>query len=101
MATYGQSSGEIWIAGKVGNLVLCVIVGILLAFACQFLLANLAVAIGITAIGDVLEMRNDSGSSSSEDNGDSRSTGVKISNGVGIFLTISMAVLLLGGIAAF
>lgn len=79
--------------GGIGNLFLCVIAGILMAFAFQFLLANLAVAIGISAIGDVRDLGNNSESSSSGDeDSNTTPTGVKVSYAFGIFLTVSMAI---------
>jgi len=93
LPTYGLAVGEAWVTEGIGNLFLCVIAGILLAFAFQFLLTNLAVAIGISAIGDVREMGKGSDSSSSDDKeSDATPTGLKISSGFGIFLTISMAI---------
>ncbi|HEX6982576.1 MAG TPA: hypothetical protein VF181_07430 [Balneolaceae bacterium] len=88
-------TGEIWIADGFGLFLITVIAGILLAFAFQFLLTNLAVAVGITAIGDVRDKGRSSSSSSDSNNSDSSSstpTGVKISSGFGLYLTITLAI---------
>ncbi|MEX0649188.1 MAG: hypothetical protein WEA56_15820 [Balneolaceae bacterium] len=94
-----QVAGDPWFADGFGHFFLAVIAGILLAFAFQFILTNLAVASGITAMGDVREMgRHDRSSSSSKnkdrdrDDPDATPMGVKISSGFGIFLTATMAI---------
>lgn len=93
LPSYAQTAGEVWWTEGIGNLFLCVIGGILLAFAFQFLLANLAVAVGISAIGDLRDKGKESApSSSDEGDSDPTPTGVKISTGFGIFLTVSMAI---------
>ncbi len=75
---------------EVGNFFICLVAGILLAAAFQFLLTNLGVALGISAIGDIRDTDNNSNSSSSSDS--STPTGVKITSGLGVALTLSMAV---------
>ena len=90
-----QTAGEIWMANGFGHFLIAVIAGILLAFAFQFLLTNLAVAMGITAIGDIQEKSRHSGHSQSDQSSGSKSstsTGVKISSGFGLYLTITMAI---------
>ena len=86
---------ELLLSGVVGNFFISVIAGILLAFAFQFLLTNLAVALGISAIGDIRKKAgssdSSSGSSSSSKSSDSF-TGVKISSGFGAFLLITMSI---------
>lgn len=86
-------STELLLAGTVGNFFISVIAGILLAFAFQFLLTNLAVAAGISAIGDIRKKGNSGSSSDSSSSSDSDSfTGVKISSGLGIFLLVTMSI---------
>ena len=75
---------------EVGNFFICLVAGILLAAAFQFLLTNLGVALGISAIGDIRDTGNNSNSSSSS--ASSTPTGVKITSGLGVALTLSMAV---------
>ncbi len=85
----------LWLEGSdIGNFFICIISGILLAFAFQFLLTNLGVAIGVTAIGNLKESDSGSSSSSSGKDSDSTPVGVKISTGFGIFLLISMCITL-------
>lgn len=81
------------VSGGVGNFFICVIAGILLAFAFHFLLTNLAVAIGITAMGDVRDMRQrNSTSVGAMESTAPGSTGVKISSAMGVYLTLTMAI---------
>src|SRR5690606_11998073 len=73
-----------------------IVSGIILAFAFQFLLANLAVALGISAIGDIREKGNksrnrDADSASSSKDHDSTPVGVKISTGAGIFMLVTLS----------
>lgn len=90
-----QAQGsELLLTAPTGKFFISIIAGILLAFAFQFLLTNLAVATGISAIGDIRKKGNSSGSSSdssSSDDSDSF-TGVKISTGIGIFLLVTMGI---------
>jgi hypothetical protein len=81
---------RIFVADGIGNFFVAIISGILLAFAFQFLLTNLAVAIGITSIGDISEKGNKS--SSSDKSSDMNITGPKISAGLGIFLLITLSI---------
>lgn len=100
--TVAQVAGDPWYADGFGHFFMAVIAGILLAFAFQFILTNLAVASGITAMGDVREMGKHNRSSSSSpkrkdrdhdhDDPDATPLGVKISTGFGIFLTATMAI---------
>lgn len=79
-----------------GSFFIAIAAGVLLAFAFQFLLANLTVALGITAIGDIREKgnknRNTDRSSSGDSDSDSTPTGVKISTGAGIFMLVTLSV---------
>jgi hypothetical protein len=78
-----------------GSFFIAILAGVLLAFAFQFLLANLTVALGITAIGDLRKKGNKNreyGHSSSEDHdSDSTPTGVKISTGAGVFMLVTLS----------
>lgn len=88
-----QSGSELWLTNGFGHFFMSVIAGVFLAFAFQFLLTNLAVASGITAIGDIRDRINKPRSTSSEsDDDDSTPIGVKISTGFGLYLTITMAI---------
>jgi hypothetical protein len=95
LPSYGQDA---FFAQPIGSFFISIIAGILLAFAFQFLLTNLAVASGITAIGDIREKGNSSGSSKDNSSGSSSDkdsdsfTGVKISSGVGLFMLITMSI---------
>jgi hypothetical protein len=94
-AVYGQD-GAILVNRATGSFFIAIAAGIILAFAFQFLFANLAVAIGISAIGDVSDTghkskKSNSGSSSSDDK-DSTPTGVKISTGAGVFMLVALSV---------
>lgn len=95
IAAYGQD-GAILVNRATGSFFIAIAAGIILAFAFQFLLANLAVALGISAIGDISEMghknkKPDSGSSSSDET-DSTPTGVKISTAAGVFMLVTLSV---------
>lgn len=96
--SFAQTGAETWIAEGYGHFLISVIAGVLLAFAFHFLLTNLAVASGITAVGNVQDKFNDSRySSSHSDNEDTRDsddtpTGVKISSGVGLYLVLTMTI---------
>jgi len=82
---------DIWLnTGTVGNFFVCIFAGVLLAFAFQFLLTNLSVALGISAIGDITEKSSSSSNSSNSDNSD-ENLGVKVFTGLGIFMTITMS----------
>lgn len=87
-------AGEAWLVDGFGHFFISVIAGVLLAFAFQFLLTNLAVAAGITAIGDVREMnfQRSGGKPQGGDQNDSTPMGVKISSGFGLYLTATMAI---------
>lgn len=92
---FAQDTG-ILVNRATGSFFIAIVSGIILAFAFQFLLANLAVALGITAIGDIREKGNNSrntgsGSSSSSDDKDSTPVGVKISTGAGIFMLVTLS----------
>lgn len=94
-AVYAQD-GAILVNRATGSFFIAIAAGIILAFAFQFLLANLAVALGISAIGDIRDIghKKDKSNSdtSSSDNHDSTPTGVKISNGAGIFMLVALSV---------
>jgi hypothetical protein len=91
---YAQD-GAVLINRATGSFFMAIVAGIVLAFAFQFLMANLALALGITAIGDVrkknLNRREKESNSSSQDK-DSTPTGVKISTGAGIFMLVTLSV---------
>lgn len=88
-----QSGSELWLTNGFGHFFISVIAGIFLAFAFQFLLTNLAVASGITAVGDIRNKVDKPRPESAEsDDDDSTPAGVKISSGFGLYLTITMAV---------
>jgi len=89
--------GEWLLTNNVGNFFACLVGGILLAMAFQFLITNLGVAAGISAVGNIRKQANSSSSDSSSSDSDSSSStsiGVKITSGLGIFLTISMSIAL-------
>jgi hypothetical protein len=65
-----------------------VITGVVIAVGIQFLLSNLAIASGISAIGDI---SNTSSSSNSSYHHDTKSTGRKISSAFGIFALVTMS----------
>ncbi|MCW8109568.1 hypothetical protein OPS25_13750 [Alteromonas ponticola] len=82
-----------------GHFFISLIAGVMIAVGIQFLLSNLAIALGITAIGDVRDYENTSGSSSSSSsssNSDSssstKSMGRKVTAGLGLFTTITMSI---------
>lgn len=90
---FAQTTEEVWFAQGYGHFFIAIVAGILLAFAFQFLLSNLAVALGINMIGDIREVGNDSGSySTSGDESDTTPTGVKITSGLGIFMLLTMTI---------
>jgi hypothetical protein len=82
---------QIFVTQGIGNFFVAIVSGILLAFAFQFLLTNLAVAIGITAIGDISEKGNNNSRSSSDNSSGMKITGPRISMGLGIFLLITLS----------
>ncbi len=93
-AVFAQD-GALLVNRATGSFFIAIVAGIILAFAFQFLLANLAVALGISVIGDVSEKgqkkeKSSSGSSSS-DNKSSTPTGVKISSAAGIFMLVALS----------
>lgn len=73
---------------------ICIIAGVILAFAFQLLLTMISVAAGITAVGDIEKKANSnsSGSSSDSSDSDSMNTGQKISTGIGIWTMITASV---------
>jgi len=82
---------DIWLnTGTVGNFFVCIFAGVLLAFAFQFLLTNLSVALGISAIGDITEKSSSSSNDNNSDNNNGN-LGVKVFTGLGIFMTITMS----------
>ena len=94
-AVFAQDT-SILVNRATGSFFMAIVSGIILAFAFQFLLANLAVALGITAIGDIREKRynrsnKNSDTDNSSDSRDSTPTGVKISTGAGIFLLVTLS----------
>lgn len=96
--SFAQTGAETWITEGYGYFFISVIAGILLAFAFQFLLTNLAVATGITAVGNVEDKFNRSRYSSSqydteeETESDDTPTGLKISSGFGLYLVLTMSI---------
>jgi len=94
--SFAQRSTDPMLIEGSGFFFISVIAGLLLAFAFHFLLTNLAVATGITAIGNVQdnfnESRHSSSNSESEDDSDDTPTGVKISSGVGLYLVLTMSI---------
>lgn len=96
--SFAQTGAETWFIEGYGFFFISVIAGVLLAFAFHFLLTNLAVATGITAVGNVQDKfnssRNSSSHSESEDDTDSdgTATGVKISSGFGLYLVLTMSI---------
>ena len=91
-SAYAQDGG-ILISRSAGSFFIAIAAGIILAFAFQFILANLAVALGISAIGDIRKKKggNSSDSDSSSDSSGSTPTGVKISTGAGIFMLVTLS----------
>ncbi|MEX0929300.1 MAG: hypothetical protein WD266_01350 [Balneolales bacterium] len=96
LPSVAQTANDVWIANGFGLFFISVVAGILLAFAFQFLLTNLAVASGISAIGDIRDKGETSGSQDSDadqaENTRGTPTGVMISSGIGIYLVITMSV---------
>lgn len=96
--SFAQTGAETWLIEGYGHFLISVIAGVLLAFAFHFLLTNLAVASGISAIGNVQDKFNDSRNSSShsdsadESDSDDTPTGVKISSGFGLYLVLTMSI---------
>lgn len=96
--SFAQTGAETWVAEGYGHFFISVIAGVLLAFAFQFLLTNLAVATGITAVGDVQDKFNRSRNTSphydieDETDSDDTPTGVKISSGFGLYLVLTMSI---------
>lgn len=84
-----QSEVNWVLSEEVGNFWICVVAGILLALAFQYVLTNLSVAMGISAIGDLTDKES---SHSSSNNSDDTPLGVKISTGVGLFLLVTMTI---------
>ncbi len=89
-SAYAQEGGVL-ISRNSGSFFIAITAGILLAFAFQFIITNLAVALGITAIGDVRKSGN-SDSDSSSSSSDSTPTGVKISTGAGVFMLVTLSI---------
>ncbi|NMH60574.1 hypothetical protein [Alteromonas ponticola] len=76
-----------------GHFFISLIAGVMIAVGIQFLLSNLAIALGITAIGDVRDYENQSSSSSKSNSSDSsKSLGRKVTTGLGLFTTITMSI---------
>jgi hypothetical protein len=91
--SYAQD-GALLINRNTGSFFIAILAGIILAFAFQFLLANLALALGVSAIGDIREMshkRSSNPEDSASDDKDSTPTGVKVSTGAGIFMLVTLS----------
>ncbi len=93
-AAFAQD-GALLINRATGSFFIAIVAGIILAFAFQFILANLAVALGISAIGNVSEKgqkkENSNSGSSSSGSKNSTPTGVKISTGAGVFMLVALS----------
>jgi hypothetical protein len=93
--TVHAQDGALLINRATGSFFIAIASGIVLAFAFQFLLANLAVALGVSSIGDLREKGNKNrkteSHSSSDDDKDSTPAGVKISTGAGIFMLVTLS----------
>lgn len=95
--SFAQTGAEAWIIEGYGFFLISIIAGVLLAFAFHFLLTNLAVATGISAVGNIQDKfnrsRNSSHSDSDDDtDSDDTPTGVKISSGFGLYLVLTMSI---------
>ncbi|QJR81608.1 hypothetical protein CA267_012930 [Alteromonas pelagimontana] len=77
-----------------GHFFTSVLAGVVIAIGIQFLLSNLAIAMGITAIGDVRDREGNDHHHSSDSSKHSTpgSTSSKILSGLGIFTTLTMTI---------
>ncbi|WP_218353776.1 hypothetical protein [Alteromonas lipotrueiana] len=95
-----QVQGSVSLAGHFFTSVLA---GVIIAVGIQFLLSNLAVALGISAVGDIRDKQGNSSSSSnnssqsSSDSSTPGSMGQKVVSGLGLFSTITMSISLFVG----
>jgi hypothetical protein len=92
LPAFAQTGPDWFVTGGIGSFVLAIIAGILLAFAFQFILVNLAVASGITAMGDLRKKDHDSTEKSSRDDSSNTPAGVKISSAIGLFILLTMTI---------
>lgn len=79
-----------------GHFFTSVLAGVIIAVGIQLLIGNLAVALGITAVGDLSE-ESSSGSSGSSSTSSMTKTGKKAISGMGIFSVVSMSLALFFG----
>ena len=97
-AAFAQAQGSVSLAGHFFTSVLA---GVIIAVGIQFLLSNLAVALGISAVGDLRDNKYNSSdnqsSNSSSDSSSPGSTGKKVISGLGIFSTVTMSISLFIG----
>lgn len=74
-----------------GHFFVSLLAGVMIAVGIQFLLSNLAIALGITTVGDVRDHEHSSSSSSSSSSS-VKSAGRKVTMGLGIFTTVTMSI---------
>ncbi|QPG07047.1 hypothetical protein IT774_08080 [Salinimonas marina] len=97
---FAQAQGTVSLAGHFFTSVLA---GVIIAVGIQFLLSNLAIALGISAVGDLRDNKyNNNGDSnnssqSSSSSSEPGSTGTKVISGLGIFSTVTMSISLFIG----
>ena len=73
-----------------GHFFVSVIAGVVIAVGIQFLLSNLAIASGISAIGDVQDTSDSS--SASDSSYSTKKAGQKLSAALGIFTIVTMSI---------
>ena len=73
-----------------GHFFISVIAGVVIAIGIQFLLSNLAIASGISAIGDIQDTSDSS--SSSDSSYSTKKTGQKLSAALGVFTIVTMSI---------
>lgn len=91
MTASAQGIGEPEVSAT-GHFFISIIAGVIIAVGVQFILSNLAIAAGISAIGDISQ----SGTESADTNSSSVS-GKKVISGLGLFSTVTMSVSLIAG----
>ncbi|WOI36787.1 hypothetical protein R1T43_16575 [Alteromonas sp. CI.11.F.A3] len=73
-----------------GHFFISVIAGVVIAIGIQFLLSNLAIASGISAIGDIQDTSDSS--SSSDSSYSTKKAGQKLSAALGVFTIVTMSI---------
>ena len=80
------------VLNDIPSFIVCIIAGVILAFAFQLILTLLSVAGGITAIGNIQKKANEPSSNSSSDSSSSGNMGMKITGAAGVWTIVTASV---------